>query len=48
MEIIKLILEDNDFLMISMQQASKMFLSSCHNKNSRKGDIITDIKVFSK
>ena len=29
-----------------MEQMSKKFSISCHNKNSRKGDIITDIKRF--
>ena len=31
-----------------MKQMDKMFSISCHNNNSGKGDIITDIKRFHK
>ena len=40
--------EDNDFAMDSTEQISKIFLISCDNKNSRKGDVITDMIFFSK
>ena len=40
--------KDNDFVMNSMEQMSKIFSISCQNKNYGKGDIIIDIKVFSK
>ena len=39
-------MEDNDYMMKSMEQVSKIFSRSFHNKNSGKGDIITDTKYF--
>ena len=40
--------EDNDFVMNSMEQMSKIFSRSRQNKNSGKGDIRIDINVFRK
>ena len=38
MEIINGKMKDNDFVMNSMEQMSKIFSISCQNNNSRKGD----------
>ena len=43
MEIINGKFEDNDFVMNSMEQISKMLSISCQNKGYEKFEIITDI-----
>ena len=39
-------MEDNDSVMKSIEQVSKIFSRSFQNKNSGKGDIRTEIKRF--
>ena len=41
-------MEDDYFVMNSMEQMSNIFSRSCQNKNSGNGDIRTDIKSFRK
>ena len=45
-DIINVKLEDNNILMNSMEQISKIFSISCQKKNFEKCDIRTDIKYF--
>ena len=46
MDIIIWKMEKNDFMINSIEQICNLFSSSCQNKNTQKGDIVTDIKDF--